>query len=57
MVPVVLPTAAFKISLAEHITVADGLPDATITAICGDDEMVLWIGTNNGLCRYDGNSV
>lgn len=39
---------------AEHIIVANGLPDATITAICSDEDGFLWIGTNNGLCRYDG---
>lgn len=55
MVPVVrcLPQH-LNPALAEHITVADGLPDATITAICGDEDGFLWIGTNNGLCRYDG---
>ena len=30
------------------------MPDATITAVCGDEDGFLWIGTNNGLCRYDG---
>ena len=39
MVPVVrcLPQH-LNPALAEHITVADGLPDATITAICGDED-------------------
>jgi len=37
-----------------YITVKDGLPDATINAICQDEDGFLWIGTNYGLSRYDG---
>ncbi|BAU55691.1 Two component regulator propeller [Mucilaginibacter gotjawali] len=37
-----------------YISVKDGLPDATINSICQDDDGFLWIGTNNGLSRYDG---
>ena len=37
-----------------YISVKDGLPDATITAICQDGDGFLWIGTSYGLSRYDG---
>ncbi|MDP9081058.1 MAG: histidine kinase [Bacteroidota bacterium] len=37
-----------------YISVKDGLPDATINAICQDEDGFLWIGTNYGLSRYDG---
>ncbi len=39
---------------ATVIGTANGLPDATITALCQDEDGFLWIGTNNGLSRYDG---
>ena len=31
-----------------------GLPDKYITAICRDGRGLMWIGTRQGLCRYDG---
>ena len=34
-----------------------GLPLATIRAMAKDREGFLWIGTENGLCRYDGINV
>jgi len=37
-----------------YISVKDGLPDATITAICQDEDGFLWVGTSYGLSRYDG---
>jgi len=37
-----------------YISIKDGLPDATITAICQDADGFLWIGTSYGLSRYDG---
>ena len=36
------------------LTVEDGLPDATIHAILQDRVGFLWVGTRNGLARYDG---
>lgn len=41
----------------KQITIADGLNDNTITAICQDDEGYIWIGTHDGLHRYDGSSI
>jgi len=37
-----------------YFSVKNGLPDATITAICQDSDGFLWIGTSFGLSRYDG---
>lgn len=32
----------------------DGLPQSIVTALLRDRDGFLWIGTRNGLCRYDG---
>lgn len=37
-----------------HLTVADGLPDNHITAIRQDSDGFIWVGTREGLARYDG---
>ena len=39
---------------ARHYTMADGLPSNTIRCIHQDKQGFIWIGTSNGLCRYDG---
>jgi len=36
------------------IKIKDGLPGSTINTIVQDSLGFLWIGTNDGLCRYDG---
>lgn len=38
----------------EKITIAQGLSQGFVSAICQDREGFLWFGTNNGLNRYDG---
>ena len=43
--------------LFKKISIANGLNDNTITAICQDDEGYIWIGTHDGLHRYDGNNI
>ncbi len=40
----------------EHFTKNDGLPSDEINTIMQDHLGYLWIGTNNGLSRYDGYS-
>ncbi len=40
----------------EHITTDDGLPNNTIRTILQDRQGFMWIGTWNGLARYDGRS-
>lgn len=39
------------------LTMQNGLADNTITSIFKDDDGYMWFGTNNGLSRYDGNSI
>ncbi len=38
----------------ESLTTDDGLPTNQILALCKDNKGFLWIGTSNGLIRYDG---
>ena len=38
-----------------HYTVKDGLSDNYITCMQQDDQGYLWVGTDNGLNRFDGN--
>jgi ligand-binding sensor domain-containing protein/serine phosphatase RsbU (regulator of sigma subunit) len=37
-----------------HLTMADGLPEASVTTMLQDRLGFLWIGTPNGLVKYDG---
>ena len=37
-----------------HITEEDGLPSMEVYNILQDSRGYVWIGTDNGLCRYDG---
>lgn len=39
----------------KHYDLQDGLPNPTIHAISQDKDGFLWLGTESGLCRYDGN--
>ncbi|HLZ15730.1 MAG TPA: two-component regulator propeller domain-containing protein, partial [Cyclobacteriaceae bacterium] len=36
------------------LSVRDGLPSNIISAIVQDNSDFIWIGTANGVCRYDG---
>ncbi|MDQ0967221.1 ligand-binding sensor domain-containing protein [Flavobacterium sp. W4I14] len=45
------PTLLFK-----HLTLEDGLSDPTIRALHTDKDGFLWIGTENGLNRFDGKT-
>src|ERR1035437_1549748 len=38
----------------KHLTVNDGLSDNTVSAILQDKEGFMWLGTNDGLNKYDG---
>jgi ligand-binding sensor domain-containing protein/two-component sensor histidine kinase len=41
--------------LFHHLTTENGLPGDYINCILQDKKGFLWIGTTNGLCRYDGS--
>jgi signal transduction histidine kinase/ligand-binding sensor domain-containing protein/CheY-like chemotaxis protein/HPt (histidine-containing phosphotransfer) domain-containing protein len=41
----------------EHLTVADGLPQATVMAVLQDSQGFVWIGTEDGLVRFDGREL
>jgi signal transduction histidine kinase/ligand-binding sensor domain-containing protein/DNA-binding response OmpR family regulator len=41
----------------EHLTIRDGLSQSTVDWILQDSRGYLWLATESGLDRYDGNSV
>ncbi len=51
LVATLLPTAA------RNITMADGLCSYTVRALAQDQRGFIWMGTDGGLCRYDGSCV
>ena len=48
------PFAQYRNLYFEHLNVVDGLPEPQITALYQDKPGYIWIGTQNGLARYDG---
>ncbi|MBB3228307.1 diguanylate cyclase (GGDEF)-like protein [Luteibacter sp. Sphag1AF] len=48
------PWAIFESFWFDSVSVADGLPHSTTTAIVQDKQGLIWIGTFGGLVRYDG---
>lgn len=38
----------------DHFSIADGLPEVSVQFIHQDSQGYIWIGTQNGLLRYDG---
>jgi signal transduction histidine kinase/ligand-binding sensor domain-containing protein/CheY-like chemotaxis protein/HPt (histidine-containing phosphotransfer) domain-containing protein len=43
--------------ILEHLTTADGLPQATVMATLQDSQGFVWLGTEDGLVRYDGHEL
>jgi signal transduction histidine kinase/ligand-binding sensor domain-containing protein/CheY-like chemotaxis protein/HPt (histidine-containing phosphotransfer) domain-containing protein len=41
----------------EHLTTADGLPQGTVFATLQDSQGFVWFGTEDGLVRYDGQTL
>jgi len=39
-----------------HLSVDEGLPQSFVSALEQDDDGFVWIGTRNGLSRYDGRN-
>ena len=44
-------------SYFEHLTVKDGLSHYSVNALYQDEHGLIWIGTRDGLNRYDGNEI
>ncbi len=40
-----------------HLNMSSGLPGNQVSAVVKDGFGYMWIGTNEGLCRYDGSSM
>lgn len=40
-----------------HITVEDGLASNTVRSICQNDRGIMWFGTSQGLCSFDGINI
>lgn len=49
-----LPAAGYEY-LVEHFSCPEGLADSNVMAMECDDNGIIWIGTHNGLNRYDGH--
>jgi diguanylate cyclase (GGDEF)-like protein len=41
----------------EHLTTADGLPQSTVHVVLQDSQGFIWLGTEDGLVRYDGHEL
>jgi len=47
--------AAHPPLVLEHVTAADGLPQSTVMVTLQDSRGFVWLGTEDGLVRYDGD--
>src|ERR1700712_832551 len=43
--------------ILEHLTTADGLPQATVYTTLQDSQGFIWLGTEDGMVRYDGHEL
>ncbi|HEX7236429.1 MAG TPA: two-component regulator propeller domain-containing protein, partial [Gammaproteobacteria bacterium] len=41
----------------DHLTTDDGLPQATVMTSLQDSQGFVWLGTEDGLVRYDGHEL
>lgn len=51
------PVPAVRPMYFEHLTIRDGLSQSTVNNILQDSQGYLWLATESGLDRYDGNSI
>ncbi len=52
-----VPVPAVRPLYFEHLTMRDGLSQSTVEGILQDSQGYLWLATESGLDRYDGNSL
>ncbi|HEV2228937.1 MAG TPA: two-component regulator propeller domain-containing protein [Steroidobacteraceae bacterium] len=52
-----VPVPAVRPMYFEHLTTRDGLSQSTVEGILQDSQGYIWLATESGLDRYDGNSV
>src|SRR6185503_20865180 len=43
--------------ILEHLTTAEGLPQATVMTALQDSQGFVWLGTEDGLVRFDGHEL
>ena len=43
--------------ILEHLTTTDGLPQGTVYTTLQDSQGFIWLGTEDGLVRYDGHEL
>ena len=43
--------------ILEHLTTTDGLPQSSVYTTLQDSQGFVWLGTEDGLVRYDGNEL
>jgi signal transduction histidine kinase/ligand-binding sensor domain-containing protein/CheY-like chemotaxis protein len=51
------PVPAIRPMSFEHLTTREGLSQSTVMSILQDSHGYLWLATESGLDRYDGNSI
>ena len=51
------PAPAVQPMYFEHLTMRDGLSQSTVNSILQDSQGYLWLATESGLDRYDGDSI
>jgi signal transduction histidine kinase/CheY-like chemotaxis protein/ligand-binding sensor domain-containing protein/HPt (histidine-containing phosphotransfer) domain-containing protein len=52
-----VPTPAVRPLYFEHLAMRDGLSQSTVEGILQDSQGYIWLATESGLDRYDGNTV
>ncbi len=55
--PLAAHAAAHPPLILEHLTAADGLPQSTVMSTLQDSRGFVWLGTEDGLVRYDGREL
>src|SRR6266849_2433494 len=52
-----VPVPATRPMSFEHLTMRDGLSQSTVNDLLQDSQGYLWLATESGLDRYDGDSI